>query len=82
MPDMPNMFPQLRQIMVTQLKLSADTITPDTSLEEAELDSLGVVELSLALQSELGLEVSDDEMLAQETVGGIARLLEALSAAS
>ncbi|MFP8885484.1 MULTISPECIES: acyl carrier protein [Streptomyces] len=74
------MFERLKSILADKLKVSPDRITADATREDIELDSLAVVELSLLLKSELGLEISDDDLLEAETVGDMVRLMEERSA--
>ncbi|MFD7550989.1 acyl carrier protein [Streptomyces sp. NPDC059816] len=70
------MFEQLKSILVDKLKVSPEVITPEATREEIELDSLAVVELSLMLESELDLTISDDELLDAPTVGDMVALME------
>jgi acyl carrier protein len=74
------MLEQLREILSNKLKVSPESITPEATREDIELDSLAVVELSLLLKSELGLDVSDDDLLEAETVSDMVRLMEERSA--
>ncbi|MFE9022699.1 acyl carrier protein [Streptomyces sp. NPDC007808] len=75
------MFEQLKEILVSKLKVDPEHITPDATREDIELDSLAVVELSLVLEKELDLRISDDELMEIPTVGAMVRLLEERSAA-
>ncbi|MFE4538989.1 acyl carrier protein [Streptomyces scopuliridis] len=70
------MFEQFKSLLVDKLKVSPELITPEATREDIELDSLDVVELSLMLQSELGLTISDDELLEAATVGDMVALME------
>lgn len=74
------MFETLKDILVNKLKVSPDTITADSTPEEIDLDSLAIVELSLVLEKELDLAVSEDELTEAETVGDIVRLMDERSA--
>ncbi|MFI8347497.1 acyl carrier protein [Streptomyces sp. NPDC085596] len=74
------MFEQLKEILVNKLKVTPEQITLDATREDIELDSLAVVELSLVLETELGVSVSDDELLEAETVGDMLALIEQGSA--
>ncbi|WP_327256249.1 acyl carrier protein [Streptomyces sp. NBC_01244] len=73
---MPNTFETLKEILVSKLKVDAGQVTPEATREEVELDSLAVVELSLLLEKELGVKVSDDELLDLDTIGDMALLVE------
>ncbi|KOV78597.1 acyl carrier protein [Streptomyces sp. NRRL WC-3618] len=76
------MFDTLKEMLVSKLKVTPETVTPDATREDIELDSLAVVELSLVLEKELGLTISDDELLEAATVGDMVRLMEERSAAA
>lgn len=71
---------QFREILVDTLKISPEAITPEATREDIELDSLAVVELSLLLKAEFGLDISDDDLLEAETVADMVRLMEERSA--
>ncbi|MER5739757.1 MULTISPECIES: phosphopantetheine-binding protein [unclassified Streptomyces] len=74
------MFEQLKEILVNKLKVDPEQITLEATREDIELDSLAVVELSLVLENELGVAVSDDALLEAETVGDMLALIEQGSA--
>ncbi|GHI02293.1 acyl carrier protein [Streptomyces cellostaticus] len=74
------MLEQLKEILSNKLKVSPESITPEATREDIELDSLAVVELSLLLKSELDLDISDDDLLEAETVADMVRLMEERSA--
>ncbi|GLX17141.1 MULTISPECIES: acyl carrier protein [Streptomyces] len=73
---MPQMFETLKEILVGKLKVEPDQVTPEATREDVELDSLAVVELSLVIEKELGVAVSDDELLDADTIGAMALLVE------
>jgi acyl carrier protein len=75
-------FETLKEMLVSKLKVTPESVVPDATREDIELDSLAVVELSLVLEKELGLTISDDELLSAETVGEMAKLMEQRSAAA
>ncbi|WP_331734383.1 acyl carrier protein [Streptomyces sp. NBC_00887] len=70
------MYERLKAIMVDVLLLDSDRVRPDATLEQAGVDSLTVVELSLVLSQHHGIEISDDELIELETVADIAALME------
>lgn len=72
---MQDMFEILKEILVSKLKVRPEQVTPEATQQDVELDSLAMVELSLILEKELGVVVSDDELVEAGTVGGIAQLL-------
>jgi acyl carrier protein len=69
------MFDQLKDLMVNRLKLTAELLVPEATLDEADVDSLSVVELSMLLESEMHVNISDEEILNASNIGEIARLM-------
>jgi acyl carrier protein len=61
---------RLKDVLVTELGLDADKINDDANFEEdLEVDSLGVVELLMALEDEFGVKIPDEEAEDIRTVG-------------
>ncbi|MDE0370262.1 MAG: acyl carrier protein [bacterium] len=53
---------KMRDLLVDELGLDADKITDAATFEEdLEVDSLGVVELLMALEDEFGVKIPDEE---------------------
>ena len=53
---------RVKSIIVEQLGVDADEVTPDASfVEDLGADSLDQVELFMAFEEEFGVEISDDE---------------------
>ncbi|MCZ0983043.1 acyl carrier protein [Streptomyces diastatochromogenes] len=70
------MYEWLRETLVDRLKLPADAVTAEATLDEAGVDSLAVTELAMIAQEERGVVVDEDELAACPTVGAVAELLE------
>jgi acyl carrier protein len=60
--------------------ISADEVSPQSTFEELDLDSLDLVEFSMAAEDELGVKITDDEAAELKTVGDAVALLEAKGA--
>jgi len=61
---------KLKDLLVSELGLDADKINNDASFEEdLEVDSLGVVELLMAMEDEFGVKIPDEEAEQIGTVG-------------
>jgi acyl carrier protein len=61
---------RLSSLLVSELGLDEDKITTDARFEEdLEVDSLGVVELLMALEDEFGVQIPDEEAENIGTVG-------------
>lgn len=61
---------RLKSLLVSELGLDEEKINAEASFEEdLEVDSLGVVELLMALEDEFGVEIPDEEAENILTVG-------------
>ena len=71
------MYEILSGILVEDLHLNARDVGPDATCEDAGLDSLAMVELSMILQKRLNMQIGDDELLATKRVADIVHMMEA-----
>jgi acyl carrier protein len=61
---------RLSEVLVSELGLDEAKITEDAHFEEdLDVDSLGVVELLMALEDEFGVKIPDEEAESIMTVG-------------
>ncbi len=61
---------RLRGVLVSELGLDADKINTSANFEQdLDVDSLGVVELLMAMEDEFGVKIPDDEAEHIHTVG-------------
>jgi acyl carrier protein len=61
---------RLENVLVAELGLDGDKITEDAHFEEdLDVDSLGVVELLMALEDEFDVKIPDEEAESIVTVG-------------
>lgn len=59
---MSDVFERVRKIVVEQLGVDAEKVTPEaTFIEDLGADSLDTVELVMAFEEEFGIEVPDDQ---------------------
>ncbi|MFI5621122.1 acyl carrier protein [Streptomyces sp. NPDC051567] len=65
----------LTRILTDDLKLSADRLTDDASLDHAGFDSLAVVELSVLLTDRYGIDISDSDIKNAATLGRLDLLI-------
>ncbi len=73
------MFEKVRDILAEQLEINPDTITMETNImEDLGADSLDVVELIMALESEFGIMINDETAATLVTVSEIVKFLENL----
>ena len=70
-------FERVREIICDQLDLDEDRVTMDSNLlEDFDADSLDIVDLSMTLEDEFGLEMPDDKIEDFHTVGDVVRYIE------
>ncbi len=69
---------KLTDLLVDELGIERDDITQDAKFEEdLDVDSLGVVELLMALEDNFGVKIPDEEAEQITTVGEAVDLVEA-----
>ena len=72
------MFEQVKNALVDSLNIDGDDIKLESLLnEDLGVDSLDAVELSLDLETEFDVEISDEELASLKTVKDIVDLIEA-----
>jgi len=68
---------KVKNLIVEQLGVNADQITPDAKfIDDLGADSLDTVELIMALEEEFGIEVPDEEAEKLVSVGDVVRYIE------
>lgn len=71
------MFEQVKDALVESLNIDGEEIKLESQLkEDLGIDSLAAVELSLDLETEFDVEISDEELAALVTVEDIVKLIE------
>ena len=70
-------FEKVSALIAEQFNVDADSITMETSFEDdLNADSVDIVDLSMALEEEFGIEeLGEDEASSITTVGDLVRLL-------
>ena len=68
------MFEKIRAYLASELDISEDEITRDTTFESLGVDSLDTVEMVMDLEQELGVELEVEEKIA--TVGELVDFVE------
>jgi acyl carrier protein len=71
-------FEKLSALIAEQFNVDADTITKNTSFsDDLNADSVDIVDLSMALEEEFGIdELSEEEVASISTVGDLVRFLQ------
>lgn len=63
---------KVKDIIVEQLGVTADQVTPEASfIEDLGADSLDTVELVMAFEEEFGAEIPDEDAEKMTTVGAV-----------
>ena len=71
------MFEKIKEIIADKLSISEDEITMDSSfLEDLNADSLDIVELIMALEDELDMEIPDEDAENFVTVGDVVKFVK------
>ena len=70
-------FEKLAALLAEQFSVDVDSITMDTTFEDLSADSLDIVEMTMAVEEEFGLEDMDEEDLSGiSTVADLVRYLK------
>jgi acyl carrier protein len=68
---------RVKEIIVEQLGVSAEQVTPEAKfIEDLGADSLDTVELVMALEEEFGQEIPDEEAEKLQSVGDVVKYIE------
>ena len=68
---------RVKEIIVEQLGVNPDQVTPDAKfIEDLGADSLDTVELVMALEEEFGHEIPDEEAEKLQSVGDVIKYIE------
>ena len=71
-----NGYETLKKVMIEDLKISADLVRPEATLEEVECDSLTLAELAVVLERDLGVELDDSELQDVASLAELGELIE------
>ena len=76
-------FDRVKKVVVEQLDVSEDEVTPDASfVEDLGADSLDVVELVMGLEEEFDVEIPDEDAEKITTVKEAVNYIESKTGAS
>jgi len=68
---------RIKDIIVEQLGVNADQVTPEAKfIEDLGADSLDTVELVMALEEEFSIEIADEEAEKLQSVGDVIKYIE------
>ena len=70
-------FEKIAALLAEQFSVDADSITMETTFEDLGADSLDIVELTMAVEEEFGLEdMDEDDLSGIATVADLVRYLK------
>ncbi|MGL4971548.1 MAG: acyl carrier protein [Culicoidibacterales bacterium] len=71
-------FEQVAEILVDQLGVNMEQITPEARIQEdLEADSLAVMEVVMEAEEQFGVEIPEEELMNMKTVQNIVDFVEA-----
>lgn len=71
-----DIYEKVVAIVAEQLGISTEDISAETTLEDLNADSLDVVEVIMALESEYHMEIPDEDAEKIKTVGALAEYVQ------
>ena len=72
------MFEKVKALIADKLSINEDEITMESAfVDDLNADSLDIVELIMALEDELDMEIPDDEAEKFVTVGDVVKFINA-----
>jgi acyl carrier protein len=67
-------------MITTRFGVAPEDVRPDATLADLDMDSLALVEFALTVQSELGVQLGDDEVAPNDKLIDVVTLLESKGA--
>ncbi|MEV0124256.1 acyl carrier protein [Streptomyces sp. NPDC050703] len=74
---MSDVYARFVDLLVTGFGAEAGEVSESTTFMDLELDSLALVELTMAAQQEFGVPIGDDELRAEDSMAHVAKVIEA-----
>ena len=72
-------FETVKEMIASQLRVDAATITEDSRLvEDLKADSANVMVMIMDLEDRFGITVEDDQIMKLKTVGDVVRYIDSL----
>lgn len=65
-----------KRILIDDLNLDETALRPESSLENAGIDSLSIVELSVTLLEKFGVEISEEDLGSAASLGEMESMIE------
>lgn len=71
-----DVYEKVKAIVIDQLGVDDEDITPTTSFQALNADSLDIVELVMALEEEFNLDIADEEVENIKTIADIVKYVK------
>ncbi|OLR94117.1 acyl carrier protein [Actinokineospora bangkokensis] len=71
------MYDKLVDILVDRFEVDRAEITPEATFEDLDMDSLFLVELLVVVQTETGVQISEDTATPRDTIAHAAEAIAA-----
>ena len=69
-------FEKIRDIICDLFEIPEEDIALETTLEDADIDSIDAVELAMAVESEFDIEIPDEALEKMRSVADLVRFVE------
>lgn len=69
-------FEQIKKILVEQLELDEDIVTPETTIEDLGVDSLDLVEAVMTIEDTFNVKIEDTDLESLKTVNDFVKYIE------
>ncbi len=69
-------FEQIKKILVEQLDIDEDIVTPDTTIEDLGVDSLDLVEAVMTIEDTFNIKIEDSDLESLKTVNDFVSYVE------
>lgn len=73
---MSDTYDRLVKLLVDNFGYEAGEVTAEQTFSDLELDSLALVELTLAVQQEFGIKLSDDDLSSDDTLAQAVKVVQ------
>lgn len=71
-----DVYEKVKAIVIDQLGVDEEEITPTTSFQALNADSLDIVELVMALEEEFNLDIADEEVENIRTIADVVKYVK------
>ena len=69
-------FEQIKKILVEQLDIDEDIVTPETTIEDLGVDSLDLVEAVMTIEDTFNIKIEDSDLESLKTVNDFVAYVE------